>query len=88
MAADAEESEVHAVCMAVPVSDETGRVVGAVSVTGPKNRMLGIGIEKVVQELLQTGDEITAAMGGRCAEARPSAQNLAAQMLRLFRQSQ
>jgi DNA-binding IclR family transcriptional regulator len=70
-AIDDEECEVGVRCIAVPVSDFTGRVVASVSVTGPATRMTDAKIDAVRGLLLESAGEISRALGSRngCALA-------------------
>ncbi|MEO7654048.1 MAG: hypothetical protein ABIZ80_26615, partial [Bryobacteraceae bacterium] len=56
----------------------------AVSITGPTRRLFGIGLEKLVRELLGTANSISTGMGGQCPVVRPSAEASAAHVSSMF----
>ena len=58
-----EENEIGIVCLGTPVFDYSGRAIGAISVSGPAERIKEKGIERIGQEMKQSGEEISALMG-------------------------
>jgi len=65
-ARDDEELEIEVRCVSAPVYDGSMQVVGAISVTGPVNRM---GDERLASEIIpmvrRSADELSRRMGGR-----------------------
>lgn len=62
-AMEAEENEVGILCLGTPIFDYSGRAIGAISVSGPVNRMREKGIEKIGEEIKRAGIEISAKLG-------------------------
>lgn len=62
-ALEAEENEVGILCLGTPIFDYSGRAIGAISVSGPINRMREKGMERIGQEIKRAGQEISAKMG-------------------------
>lgn len=60
---DNEECELGARCIAAPFRDYTGRIVGAISISGPLVRMTAEKIERFEGLLLQTVGQIEQALG-------------------------
>ena len=58
-----EENEIGIICMGTPVFDYTGRAIGAISVSGPSERIKDKGIERLGQEMKKAGAEISGLMG-------------------------
>lgn len=54
--------------LAVPISDGSGRVVAALSVSGPSDRLTGVRIDATLPQLRAAGEAISARLGGH----RPS----------------
>jgi len=63
-AMDDEEHAVGLRCIAVPVFDETGGIVAAVSLSGPKVRIPEARIDDLAAMVIDTGHQITRAYGG------------------------
>jgi len=63
VAHDDEENELGIICLGTPVFHYSGRVIGGVSVSGPANRMLEKGLDKVGQNLTKVGIEISTRLG-------------------------
>lgn len=61
-AMDNEEIELGLRCVAAPVRDATGRVIAAVSVSGPKFRIDGAEVERLAGRVLVTARRISAAL--------------------------
>ncbi|QPA32481.1 IclR family transcriptional regulator [Thermaerobacillus caldiproteolyticus] len=62
-ALDLEENEYGIRCIAVPIFDHLGRVIAAVSVSGPTIRMTDERIEQLQTRMLQIGKQISARLG-------------------------
>jgi len=62
-AIEAEENEVGILCLGTPVYDYSGRAIGAISVSGPINRMKEKGTQRIGEEIKRAGQEISAKMG-------------------------
>jgi len=62
-AMESEENEIGILCLGTPIFDYSGRAIGAISVSGPVNRMTEKGIERIGEELKQAGLAISAKMG-------------------------
>ena len=62
-AIDNEENEEGLYCLAAPVYDSGRRIQGAISVAGPKERMLRRK-DSIVEQLLQAAGQISARLGG------------------------
>ena len=60
---DDEENEVGIHCIATPILDYTGLVVGGVSVSGPASRMIEKGLEEMGAIIKKVGEEISTRMG-------------------------
>jgi DNA-binding IclR family transcriptional regulator len=58
-----EENEIGIICLGTPVFDYSGRAIGAISVSGPAERIKEKGIERIGQEMKKSGEEISAHMG-------------------------
>lgn len=58
-----EENEIGIICLGTPVFDYSGRAIGAISVSGPAERIKEKGIERIAQEMKKSGEEISAHMG-------------------------
>ena len=52
-------------CVAAPIKDQSGKVVSAISLSGPISRMQGENFEKAVQLCVKTAAEISADLGFR-----------------------
>ena len=64
-ALDGEEHAVGLRCVAAPLFDENGQVVAAISLSGPKARMVDARLGELGLAIQQTADEITQALGGQ-----------------------
>ncbi|MBA2870360.1 DNA-binding IclR family transcriptional regulator [Anoxybacillus calidus] len=62
-ALDLEENEYGIRCIAVPIFDHVGRVIAAVSVSGPTIRMTDERIEQLQARMLQIGKQISERLG-------------------------
>jgi IclR family transcriptional regulator, KDG regulon repressor len=62
-ALDLEENEYGIRCIAVPIFDHLGKVIAAVSVSGPTIRMTDERIEQLQTRMLQIGKQISARLG-------------------------
>lgn len=58
-----EENEVGIMSLGTSVFDYSGRAIGAISVSGPINRLKEKGIEKIGEQIKQAGQEISAKLG-------------------------
>lgn len=58
-----EENEIGIICLGTPVFDYSGRAIGAISVSGPAERIKEKGIERIGQEMKKAGEVISAHMG-------------------------
>ncbi|MHB8074531.1 IclR family transcriptional regulator [Desulfosporosinus fructosivorans] len=58
-----EENEIGIICLGTPVFDYSGRAIGAISVSGPAERIKEKGIERIGQEMKKSGELISAYMG-------------------------
>jgi len=67
-AIDDEENSEGVRCVAAPVFDETGEVVAALSISGPKSRLHDAAVERFAPLVRTTALEITAAYGGRAPD--------------------
>jgi DNA-binding IclR family transcriptional regulator len=65
--ADSEELEPGLRCVAAPVADHTGAVVGAIGLSGPADRMTAAAVRRLGRDLRATAAEISAALGARAA---------------------
>jgi DNA-binding IclR family transcriptional regulator len=66
-AADREELEPGLRCIAAPVADHTGAVVGAVGLSGPTDRITATVARRLGRDLRATAAEISAGLGARAA---------------------
>ncbi|NLI93424.1 MAG: IclR family transcriptional regulator [Peptococcaceae bacterium] len=62
-ALEAEENEVGILCLGTPIFDYSGRAIGAISVSGPINRMKEKGTERIGEEIKHAGLEMSAKLG-------------------------
>ncbi|RAK16621.1 IclR family transcriptional regulator [Anoxybacillus vitaminiphilus] len=62
-ALDLEENEYGIRCIAVPIFDHAGKVVAAVSISGPTIRMTDERIKQLQPRMLQIGKQISARLG-------------------------
>lgn len=62
-AIDDEEHELGVRCVAVPIRDHTGSVIAAVSVSGPTLRMTREKLDRLIPEIIATGNRISKALG-------------------------
>jgi IclR family acetate operon transcriptional repressor len=67
---DDEEHHVGLRCVAAAIFDENAQALAAISLSGPKARMVDARLGELGQAIRQTAEEITRALGGR----RPSGQ--------------
>jgi len=63
IALEAEENEVGIFCLGTPIFDYSGRAIGAISVSGPANRIKEKGIERIGEEIKKAGQEMSAKLG-------------------------
>ena len=63
IAIEAEENEVGILCLGTPIFDYSGRAIGAISVSGPANRLKEKGIERIGEEIKKAGQEMSAKLG-------------------------
>jgi len=63
-ALDDEEHAVGLRCVAAAIFDENGQALAAISLSGPKARMVDDRLGELGQAIKQTADEITQALGG------------------------
>lgn len=70
-AIDNEEIELGLKCVAAPIRDATGRVVAAVSISGPKFRFEDGELEKFVSLVLRTSERISTALRHGAPAATP-----------------
>lgn len=64
-AIDDEECELNLRCVAVPIRDSGGRVFGAISVSGPGERMPDSRLHGLAPTVIQTADAISSELGWR-----------------------
>jgi IclR family KDG regulon transcriptional repressor len=62
-ALDLEENEYGIRCIAVPIFDHAGKVIAAVSISGPTIRMTDERIEQLQERMRQIGKQISARLG-------------------------
>jgi DNA-binding IclR family transcriptional regulator len=62
-AVDMEEYKLDQLCVAAPCSDRSATVVGAVSVSGPRTRIVGLPLERVVNEVRAAAARISSRLG-------------------------
>jgi len=62
-AMESEENEIGILCIGTPIFDYSGKAIGAISVSGPVNRMKEKGLERIGEQIRQAGLEISAKMG-------------------------
>lgn len=62
-AMDLEENENGITCMAVPIFDHLGKVISAVSISGPTMRMTDERLEKLKGKMIEAGRKISARLG-------------------------
>lgn len=60
---DDQECEVGARCLAVPIRDYSGKVIAAISISGPIVRMTHDKIDRLIPEILETIDMIEKKLG-------------------------
>lgn len=60
---DNEECEIGAKCVAVPLRDYTGKVIAAMSVSGPTSRMAEENLESIKQKLIEIGKQVSDVLG-------------------------
>lgn len=63
IAIEAEENEVGILCLGTPIFDYSGRAIGAISVSGPANRIKEKGIQRIGEEIKKAGQEMSAKLG-------------------------
>ena len=66
-AVDNEEHEEGLRCIAAPVYDHSGEVVGAISIAGPTYRVTGSRLPALSREVMRIAAELSAALGHRAA---------------------
>ncbi len=64
-ALDDEEHAVGLRCVAAPIFDENGRALAAISLSGPKARMVDSRLSELGSAIHSTAEEITQALGGQ-----------------------
>ncbi|MFB6465627.1 IclR family transcriptional regulator [Cytobacillus sp. Hz8] len=62
-ALDLEENEYGIICIAVPIYDHLGRVVAAVSISGPSIRMIPNRLDELKDRLIEIGRKISERLG-------------------------
>jgi IclR family transcriptional regulator, KDG regulon repressor len=62
-ALDLEENEYGIRCIAVPIFDHLGKVIAAVSVSGPTIRMTDERLEQLKPRMIEIGKQISARLG-------------------------
>ena len=62
-AVDMEEIEIGLVCVAVPIRNYEGRVVAAISLSGPLSRMEKERLPKIKADIIMTGNNISKQLG-------------------------
>lgn len=62
-AVDAEERIPGVVCVAAPIRDQTGAVVSAISISGPRLRLTSRRIPSLAQDVIKIGDEASGILG-------------------------
>lgn len=62
-ALDLEENEYGITCIAAPIFDHLGKVIAAVSISGPTIRMNDERLKKLQHRILQVGSQISARLG-------------------------
>lgn len=74
---DNEEHEPDVRCVAASVRDWTGQAVGAISIAGPAERMLeGITCRKLTQEVVNSAELISRALGSTASERDVESEHL------------
>lgn len=63
IAMEAEENEVGILCVGTPIFDYSGRAVGAISVSGPPNRLREKGLARIGEDIKRAGQEMSAKLG-------------------------
>ncbi|MGH9340458.1 MAG: IclR family transcriptional regulator [Acidobacteriota bacterium] len=71
---DLEECEMGARCAAVPIKDQSDRVIASLSISGPAVRLSDETLYKVVAYLLETSEEISTRIRGHEDALRTSAE--------------
>ncbi len=64
-ALDDEEHAIGLRCVAAPIFDENGQPLAAISLSGPKARLVDGRLGELGSAVVQTAEDITAALGGR-----------------------
>lgn len=62
-ALDLEENEIGITCIASPIFDHTGKVIAAVSISGPRMRMTDERLDNLKGKILEAGEQISARLG-------------------------
>jgi len=70
---DLEELEEGLRCVGAPVRDETGRVTGAISVSGPRHRFTDEAIVDLARLVVHSADQISVRLGAPPVSERPHA---------------
>jgi DNA-binding IclR family transcriptional regulator len=52
-------------CVAAPIRDQTGKVISAISLSGPVSRLRGERFEHAIRSVTETAEEISAGLGYR-----------------------
>ena len=60
---DEEENEIGVRCVAIGLLDHTNKACGAISVSGPVERMTDEAIKKIIQTLIPAGEQISKELG-------------------------
>ena len=63
IAFEKEENEVGIICAGTPIFDYSGVAIGAISVSGPAQRMVEKGVNYLGEELKKTGEIISTNLG-------------------------
>lgn len=62
-ALDLEENEYGITCIAVPIFDHLGKVIAAVSISGPRIRMTDVRLEQLQPRIINIGNQISVRLG-------------------------
>lgn len=62
-ALDLEENEYGITCIAVPIFDHLGKVIAAVSISGPRIRMTDVRLEQLQPRIINIGKQISTRLG-------------------------
>jgi len=56
-------------CIAAPIRDQTGKVISAISLSGPVSRLQGEWLENAILRVTETAEEISSGLGYRAKSA-------------------